>query len=708
MKKMKLAVCAVTASMLLGAGFLSSKAASELPDRVDNSTLPCFPPIIDQGNASSCQSISTTYYMMTHMTGLKRNLDAKNNEASRLSPMWTFNFLNKGCNEFGSFSQFALRILYHHGAPSLTQLPYKDDIKSSSGWPYDANTWLNAIKNRIDQYGTISIGSTGDETPVKNTDDITELKNYLSKGYIFSFDCSSLGGWQFKDIEDNPATIADNLRSPIGKKIAYAVTGTGESGGHVMTLVGYDDNVWTDINGNGDVDNGEKGALKIANSWGDGQTVHEFTNGDGGFIWLAYDALNRISAVDGAQNFAGRQYAFNGNGYHYKNILYWLTAKKYYTPDLIGKFTINDNRRCDLIVSLGYSDLNSSVPTNEFQFAIFDEGKDVLFTSDITSFFDRAGWMNFNGVFNKYTDGTFYFDFNDLIKKYSLADGKLRRWYLIVKDTGIEKASTIKNFELLGHSLNVIAATGPINKIIKSTDANPLYLDAAVKPMESPKNLKVYFKGQHINFTWDKVDIECEYEVSVNNGPFIEVGSNNFYTHMASPQNKNYTFKVRAVNPTSGRTSSESPALTVKSILRGDVNGDGSIDNNDHILLYSSVNNPETTSMSFNQKAAADINGDSMIDENDVSYLKKFLSGTFTMLPSSVKLINCGDINQDGAIDNSDFNLLYSHIYDVESTPLNIIQEVASDLNGDGRIVLTDASIIKKYTTGSMNKLPIE
>ncbi len=461
------------------------------------------------------------------------------------------------------------------------------------------------MKNRIDQYGTISIGNIGYETPVKDIDDIAELKSYLNKGYIFSFDCSSLGGWEFKDIENNPATDADNYGSPIGKKIAYAVTGTGESGGHIMTLVGYDDNVWTDINGNGDVDDGEKGALTIANSWGQDQTEHGFTNGDGGFIWLAYDALNRISAVDGAINFAGRQYAFNGNGYHYKNTLYWLTAKKYYTPDLIGKFTINDNRRCDLIVSLGYSDLNSSVPTNEFQFAIFDEGNDVLFTSDITSFFNRAGWMNFYGVFNKYEDGTSYFDFSDLIRKFNLTDGKLRRWYLIVKDTGTEKASTIKNFELLDHTLKVIAAS-------------------------------------------------------------------------------------------------------VKSILRGDVHQDGSINNDDYRLLYSSINSPETTLLCFTQKVAADVNGDSMVDENDVSYLNGFLSGTIAQLPSSVKLINCGYVNQDGAVDNSDFDLLYAHIYGEESTPLSIDQEVASDLNGDGRIVLTDASIIRRYTTGSMNKLPIE
>ena len=51
-----------------------------------------------------------------------------------------------------------------------------------------------------------------------------------------------------------------------------------------MTIVGYNDAIWTDVNGNAVVDPGEKGAFKIANSWGS-------TWQDNGFIWLAYDAL---------------------------------------------------------------------------------------------------------------------------------------------------------------------------------------------------------------------------------------------------------------------------------------------------------------------------------------------------------------------------------------------------------------------------------
>ena len=36
-----------------------------------------------------------------------------------------------------------------------------------------------------------------------------------------------------------------------------------------MTIVGYDDDIWYDINEDGKVQEGEKGAFKVANSWGD-------------------------------------------------------------------------------------------------------------------------------------------------------------------------------------------------------------------------------------------------------------------------------------------------------------------------------------------------------------------------------------------------------------------------------------------------------
>ena len=46
-----------------------------------------------------------------------------------------------------------------------------------------------------------------------------------------------------------------------------------------MTLVGYNDNIWVDINHDGKIQTGEKGAFKIANSWG-----ADYEGGNNGFI----------------------------------------------------------------------------------------------------------------------------------------------------------------------------------------------------------------------------------------------------------------------------------------------------------------------------------------------------------------------------------------------------------------------------------------
>ncbi len=77
-----------------------------------------------------------------------------------------------------------------------------------------------------------------------------------------------------------------------------------------MTIVGYNDNIWIDINSNGKVDDGEKGAFKIANSHGP-----DYANN--GFVWMAYDALNKKSSVLDFTNSNARQGAFLNNEAEY-------------------------------------------------------------------------------------------------------------------------------------------------------------------------------------------------------------------------------------------------------------------------------------------------------------------------------------------------------------------------------------------------------
>lgn len=57
-------------------------------------------------------------------------------------------------------------------------------------------------------------------------------------------------------------------------------------------VVGYDDNKSYDVNRNGIIEECEKGAFKIANSWGE-----DF--GSGGYAWVLYDALNKETTIPG-------------------------------------------------------------------------------------------------------------------------------------------------------------------------------------------------------------------------------------------------------------------------------------------------------------------------------------------------------------------------------------------------------------------------
>lgn len=76
-----------------------------------------------------------------------------------------------------------------------------------------------------------------------------------------------------------------------GVEVYYRM-GDGYDGYHASVIVGYDDNVAIDVNGNGIYEKEEKGAFKIVNSWG------EKSNGGYGYFWVLYDAVvNEVSDI---------------------------------------------------------------------------------------------------------------------------------------------------------------------------------------------------------------------------------------------------------------------------------------------------------------------------------------------------------------------------------------------------------------------------
>jgi len=370
-----------------------------LPGYVDNSQLKYFPPIRSQGSLNSCGVFSGVYYTMTHMHAMAKDLDAKDGgDAFRLSPKWAYNMVNGGANA-GTWYYWAYEIGQAHGVATWDEFPYDSNYRS---WNLDPFVWESSLYRKFDQYGYVM--NTHTQTG------IDQVKQMLLNGYVLNFP-TYINSWNWKTIGNDPDTTEDDAFA--GKRCAYFVNGT--SGYHAMTVVGYNDNIWVDINGNNAVDAGEKGAFRIANSWGTGW-------GESGFAWMAYDALKNPSAVAGGPS-DGRVYGWSPSRAH------WVTAKSEYYPKLIGRFTVNHLKRDHLRMSIGVSDVEDSSPsTIHIPEMIYNQG----------------GAYGFDGTANAQS-ATFVYDFTDFLPE----DSGIKRYYIGMQDDTTGDEALLESFVLI-------------------------------------------------------------------------------------------------------------------------------------------------------------------------------------------------------------------------------------------------------------------
>lgn len=259
-----------------------------LPQSVDNSTSPYFPEIGNQGSMGSCTSWAHVYYSFTYAINKSRGI--KTTPENTYSPQWSYNLTSNGEGE-GSTSADIEWFLEKQGGVPLSMVPYKEDPVT---WCSDLDVWRESINNRLaDTIKYKGFGERGAQVTSPSDPKLTEVKTALAKGEILTFS-TEIYSWvttKLKSHKDAPGN-----ESFVGEEAVKYLDGA--EGSHAMTIVGYNDNIWVDINENNKVDSGEMGAFKIANSWG--KAYH-----NDGFIWFAYDAVNRFSSVagfDGPEN----------------------------------------------------------------------------------------------------------------------------------------------------------------------------------------------------------------------------------------------------------------------------------------------------------------------------------------------------------------------------------------------------------------------
>jgi hypothetical protein len=382
---------------------LSPTILADLPVTVDNSQLRFFPPIRNQGSLGSCASFASTYYQFSYMTAFQKDLDIRDpsDNTNKYSPKWTYNMVNDGKNEgSGFYNNFA--VLEKHGAATWAAFPYDSNY---TAWCLDTAAWRDALKvrTRVTQYVYNASSDLG----------LEQIKSLLTDGYILVFG-TYINSWNRTTLLDDPSTSDDD--PAVGRYAFYWMDGV--EGAHAMTIVGYNDAIWVDINGNGLIDTGEKGAFRIANSWGTGWY-------EAGFTWLAYDALRDVTAVPGGPA-AGRIGAFQGD------MVFVLRARDNYDPRVVGEFTVSHAKRDQMRASLGRSSTSQTSPSTTWVPAMLK---------------NQGGALAFDGSTTA-VSGTFVLDFTDLLA----AGAGLQRYYLGINDNASGDPATLSAFKIVDYT----------------------------------------------------------------------------------------------------------------------------------------------------------------------------------------------------------------------------------------------------------------
>jgi C1A family cysteine protease len=382
----------------------SSKSISQsqnvLPSQVDNSLLQSFPPIGNQGAQNSCVAWAVNYYQYSYEYRMSRNSSASA-QFLTFSPKWSYNMVNGGIDS-GTTITAVDSVLSRDGAVTSTAFPYGGtDYRS---WDLHSNDWLQALPLRSHPMVTV--------TDLNTDKGISNAKQLISNGHVLTFG-TYISSWSIAHV----GQAAGVNNSVAGQQIAIMEAGTVNS--HAMTIVGYDDTVWVDLNGNGNVDAGEMGAFKIANSWGPNY-------GNSGFIWVSYDALKDVSAVQGGPSSPTRRALIQ------QSTAYVMTVPASYSPRLLAEMTLSTDKRNDIEVYFGSSDDSH----NDAQ-VLFWPGALVA----------RGGPYAFDGGTTAVT-GTFYFDLTDLL----LAHPEYQKFYVKIMDMNTGHPVVMSDLRLLDMS----------------------------------------------------------------------------------------------------------------------------------------------------------------------------------------------------------------------------------------------------------------
>lgn len=372
-----------------GCGSNAYQPAAALPDHWNNALTKHFPPFFNQ-SGPSCMGSSFTGYIFTHELNSLRNLEGDKQENQMAVFFgWLQTFMGSSKEEVERDNGCPNAVDYG-GRTYSEAMGYRTWRDSVAGWMQGYDKWHRAMLNRAEGFYSFPL-SLGDEEGRRAVKRWVWNHNgdadFHSGGLCYVTLAGS--GMQSATIASTPANEAAGA---VGKRYVKA---WGETVDHALTIVGWDDRLEFDLDGNGvygEESAGEKGAWIVANTWGAGWA-------NGGWTYVPYSCARRTGGVDGGD--------------------YWLPyvtyVRKDTTPVRTLKLLMDYSRRNELLLSVG---LNPDTAATQ-----------PLRSVEMTSFRNAGNGAEEGGypevpMLGKYVDGMHYepmefgYDLSDLAYGY--------------------------------------------------------------------------------------------------------------------------------------------------------------------------------------------------------------------------------------------------------------------------------------------------
>ena len=271
-----------------------------LPTSIDltsnNSNYHQFIPAIgNQHGTGSCACFAFCYQLTYEFNNYYNITTTSSNT---FCPQWNYSILAGGYKLQGTSFYENLGVVESFGTLNYSDYPnnfFDYDPTQANNWnnkftryyPNYVSAHYNGLGKRINAY-TVDIPCDPVTTTQTHNPTFLTFNTGLASDQAIDPIKEALVAGKVLYVSANSPNTALYKTATNGEYAIVEARDIPSHGKHAMIIVGYDDSIEVDINGDTNISDWERGALKVANSWGD-----DWKND--GYIWVMYDALNDIS-----------------------------------------------------------------------------------------------------------------------------------------------------------------------------------------------------------------------------------------------------------------------------------------------------------------------------------------------------------------------------------------------------------------------------